>query len=71
LVANGNREIKEKTMNTLSNENISGVTVTINGTPYTYEAHTLDKVAEILGGSQAILTDGSRIESITVNYFNA
>jgi hypothetical protein len=58
-------------MNTLSNENISGVTVTINGTAYTYEAHSLDKVAEILGGSQAILTDGAHIESVTVNYFSA
>ena len=58
-------------MNTLSNENISGVTVTINGTPYTYEAHSLDRVAEILGGSQAILTEGAHIEAITVNYFNA
>jgi hypothetical protein len=58
-------------MNTLSNENISGVTVTINGTPYTYEAHSLTKVAEILGGSQAVLTDGAKIEGITINYFNA
>lgn len=58
-------------MNTLASENISGVTVTINGTPYTYEAHSLTKVAEILGGSQAVLTDDSRIEGITINYFTA
>ena len=58
-------------MNTLSNENIAGVTVTVNGTAYTYEAHTLDKVADILGGTYAILSEGSHIESITVNYFNA
>ena len=58
-------------MNTLSNENISGVTVTINGTAYTYEAHSLTKVAEILGGSQAVLTDGSKNEGITINYFSA
>ena len=53
----------------LNPNNIAGVTVTINGTPYTYEAHSLDKVCEILGGSQAILTDGARIEAVTVNYF--
>jgi hypothetical protein len=58
-------------MNTLATDNIAGVTVTINGTPYTYEAHSLDKVAEILGSSQAVLTDGSRIEGITINYFTA
>ena len=58
-------------MNTLSNENIAGVTVVVNGTPYTYEAHTLDKVADILGGTFAILSEGSHIESVTVNYFTA
>jgi hypothetical protein len=58
-------------MNTLSNENISGVTVTVNGTAYTYEAHSLDKVADILGGTFAILSEGSHIESVTVNYFSA
>jgi hypothetical protein len=55
----------------LSNENISGVTVVVSGTAYTYEAHTLDKVADILGGTFAILSEGSHIESVTVNYFSA
>jgi len=58
-------------MNTLSNENIAGVTVTINGTAYTYEAHSLTKVAEILGASHTVLTDGAKIDGITINYFNA
>jgi hypothetical protein len=58
-------------MNTLDNNNIAGVTVTVNGTAYTYEAHTLDKVADILGGTFAILSEGSHIEAITVNYFKA
>jgi hypothetical protein len=58
-------------MNTLSNENIAGVTVVVNGTAYTYEAHSLDKVADILGGTFAILSEGSHIDSITVNYFKA
>jgi hypothetical protein len=57
-------------MNTLSNENISGVTITINGMSYTYEAHSLNKVADILGGTYAVL-DGAHIDSITVNYFKA
>jgi hypothetical protein len=58
-------------MNTLDNNNIAGVTVVVNGTAYTYEAHTLDKVADILGGTYAILNEGSHIDSITVNYFKA
>ncbi len=58
-------------MNTLDNNNIAGVTVVVNGTAYTYEAHSLDKVADILGGTFAILNEGSHIESVTVNYFNA
>lgn len=58
-------------MNTLATENISGVTVTINGTSYTYEAHSLTKVAEILGASHTVLTDGAKIDGITINYFTA
>jgi hypothetical protein len=57
-------------MNTLENTNIAGVTVTINGTAYTYEAHSLDKVAQILG-DVAIASGPASIDGITINYFIA
>ena len=71
-VARGNlKKIKGYTMNTIETLDISGVTVTINGTSYTYEAHSLTKVSEILGGSALVLTEGAKIDGITINYFTA
>jgi hypothetical protein len=53
----------------LNPSNISGVTVTVNGTAYTYEAHSLNWVASILGDTQAL--EGAKIDAIAVNYFSA
>jgi hypothetical protein len=50
----------------ISDSNIAGVSVTISETTYTFEAHSLQKVADILGGHAQ-----HRIEAITINYFNA
>jgi hypothetical protein len=53
----------------MNNENISGVTVFIQGVPYTYEAHSFHKVAEILAGHLG--EDIARIDSFEINYFKA
>jgi hypothetical protein len=58
------------TMYTMLNpNNICGVTLIVNGTAYTYEAHSLNMVASILGATQAL--EGAKIDAVTINYFNA
>lgn len=59
---------------------ISGVTVKIDGLNYTYEAHSLNRVVEILASQLAVLKGGVNehgqqqyiyeIENFTVNYFD-
>jgi hypothetical protein len=53
----------------LNPNNISGVTLIVNGTAYTYEAHSLNMVASILGATQAL--EDAKIDAITINYFSA
>ena len=59
---------------------IAGMTVTVDGIPYTYEAHTMHKVAEILAGTLRVISTGetdsmgqptysSTIDSFDIFYF--
>jgi hypothetical protein len=61
---------------------ISGVIITIDGTDYVYEAHSYDKVAEIIAAQMHTLTSMSmneenprsarkRIEKFEIGYFNS
>lgn len=50
-------------------QNICGVSVTIAGTTYTYEAHSYNKVAEILASH--VGENLPALDSFTVNYFKA
>ena len=53
----------------MQEQNICGVSVTIAGTTYTYEAHSFNKVAEILASH--IGENLPALDSFTVNYFKA
>jgi hypothetical protein len=49
------------------NENICGVSVTIAGVTYTYEAHSFNKVVEILASH--VGENFPPVDSFAVNYF--
>lgn len=48
-------------------EKILAVTLTVNGTPYTYEAHSAQKVAEIIASTVNIMRSTDKIDSIQVH----
>ncbi len=60
-------------------DKISGVSIKIDGLTYTYEAHTMTKVVEILASQLKTIRAGKdqygfpkylyEIENFTVNYF--
>lgn len=53
-------------MNTQEMSRIYGVTIVVNGTPYSYEAHTAQRVAEILAGTLRVMGESDTMDSFRI-----